>query len=88
MDCAENDKVGIPGAPSTYRDAAVTADTGPVLPATSLTLFAANSSTNVPSPHPATVTLTETPDVEDGVITQFCAVPVLEKSPAAIPVTD
>ena len=88
MDCAEKDKVGIPGAPSTYRDAAVTADTGPELPATSLTLFAANSNTNVPSPQPVTVTLTATPVADDGVITQFCAVPVLEKSPAAIPVTD
>jgi hypothetical protein len=81
----ENDNTGAPDTPSTYRDAAATADAGPVLPAASTTASAANCSTNVPSPHPVTATLIVVPDDAAGVNTHPVAVPVFEKSAAARP---
>jgi hypothetical protein len=66
----------------------VNADVGPVLPAASTTPFAVSCNCNEPSWHCVTTTLTDEPDVVDGVNTQPCAVPAFEKSPAAIPDTD
>jgi hypothetical protein len=81
-----NDNVGAPGVASTYRDAAVTAVVGPALPAVSVTAFAASCRSSVPSPQLATVTLIAVPDDDAGVMTQFCAVPALEKSLDCSPV--
>jgi hypothetical protein len=78
--------VGAPGNPSTYRNAAVTAAVGPALPAVSVTAFAASRRSSVPSPQLATVTLIVVPVAEAGVMTQFCAVPALEKSLDCSPV--
>ena len=80
-----NDITGAPGVASTKRDAAVTAAVGPVLPGPSTTLFAANCNARVPSPQPDTDTLMTVPVDAAGANTQFGAVPVLEKSPAAKP---
>ena len=61
---------------------------GPLLPAVSVTPLAARRATTVPSEQLATVTVTELPEAADGVNTHPVAVPVLVKSPEAIPDTD
>ena len=77
--------VGV-GTVSIVTDEALTPDTGPVMPDAD-TASAAIRATTVPSDEHATDTLTLEPDELDGVNTHPVAVPVLEKSPAAIPVT-
>ena len=71
---------------SIVTDEALTPDTGPVIPE-AITAPAAIRATTVPSVEHATDTVTLEPDEPDGVNTHPVAVPVLEKSPAAIPVT-
>ena len=71
---------------SIVTDEALTPDTGPVMPE-AVTASAAIRATTVPSDAHATDTVTLEPDEPDGVNTHPVAVPVLEKSPAAIPVT-
>jgi len=66
---------------------ALVALAGPVLPAGSLTELAASLAITVPSEVHATVTVMDVPDDADGVNEQPVAVPVLEKSPLAIPLT-
>jgi len=66
---------------------ALVALAGPVLPAGSLTELAASLAITVPSDAHATVTVMDVPDDADGVNEQPVAVPVLEKSPLAIPLT-
>ena len=80
-----NDNRGAPGVPSTYLFVAVTAVAGPVFPAASATASCASWRSSVPSPQPDTVMLITVPDVVAGVMTQFCAVPALVKSPVARP---
>jgi hypothetical protein len=77
--------VGV-GTVSIVTDEALTPDTGPVMPDAD-TAPAAIRATTVPSDEHATPTVIVVPDPADGVNTQPVAVPVLEKSPAAIPVT-
>jgi hypothetical protein len=71
---------------SIETDEALTPDTGPVMPDAD-TALAAIRATTVPSDEHATDTVRVTPDEPDGVNTHPVAVPVLEKSPAATPVT-
>jgi hypothetical protein len=71
---------------SIVTDEALTPDTGPVMPDAD-TAPAAIRATTVPSDEHTTETVTLEPDELDGVNTHPVAVPVLEKSPAAIPVT-
>ena len=71
---------------SIVTDEALTPDTGPVMPE-AVTASAAIRATTVPSDAHATDTVTLEPDEPDGVNTHPVAVPALEKSPAAIPVT-
>jgi hypothetical protein len=61
---------------------------GPLFAAASATEFAARRATTVPSDVHVTDTVTEVPEVADGVNVQPAAVPVLLKSPAAMPETD
>jgi hypothetical protein len=77
--------VGV-GTVSIVTDEALTPDTGPVMPDAD-TASAAIRATTVPSDEHTTDTVTLEPDEPDGVNTHPVAVPVLEKSPAAIPVT-
>lgn len=77
--------VGV-GAESIVTDEALTPDTGPVMPDAD-TASAAIRATTVPSDAHTTDTVTLEPDELDGVNTHPVAVPVLEKSPAATPVT-
>ena len=77
--------VGV-GTVSIVTDEALTPDTGPFMP-DAATALAAIRATTVPSDAHATDTVTLEPDELDGVNTHPVAVPVLEKSPAAIPVT-
>ena len=77
--------VGV-GTVSIVTDEALTPDTGPVMPDAD-TAPAAIRATTVPSDAHTTDTVTLEPDEPDGVNTHPVAVPVLEKSPAAIPVT-
>ena len=60
---------------------------GPVLDTASVAPFAAKRGMIVPSPQPVIVTVRETPESALGSNTQEAAVPVLEKSPATMPVT-
>ena len=71
---------------SIVTDEALAPDTGPVMPDAD-TALAAIRATTVPSDEHAADTVTLEPDELDGVNTHPVAVPVLEKSPAAIPVT-
>ena len=66
----------------------VAADAGPVLPASSLAPSRANSGTTVPAEQLEIVTVRVVPESVAGAYTQPVAEPVLEKSPAATPVTD
>ena len=83
-DGSVHDTVG--ASESIVTDEALTPDTGPVTPGTE-TASAAIRATTVPSDEHTTDTVTLEPDELDGVNTHPVAVPVLEKSPAAIPVT-
>ena len=60
---------------------------GPVLATASVAPFAAKRGMIVPSPQPVIVTVRDVPESVLGSNTQEAAVPVLEKSPAATPVT-
>ena len=77
--------VGV-GTVSIVTDEALTPVTGPVMP-DAVTALAAIRATTVPSDEHTTDTVTLEPDELDGVNTHPVAVPVLEKSPAATPVT-
>jgi len=61
---------------------------GPVLAAASVTPLAASRATTVPSEVHTTLTVIEVPEAADGVNAHPVAVPVLEKSPEAMPLTD
>jgi hypothetical protein len=61
---------------------------GPLFAAASATELAARRATTVPSDVHVTDTVTDVPEVADGVKAQPVAVPVLLKSPAAMPETD
>jgi hypothetical protein len=65
----------------------VAADAGPVLVAESLAPLAAKTGVTVPALQPDTVTVRDEPESLPGSNEQPVAVPVLEKSPAATPVT-
>ena len=65
----------------------VAAVAGPVLPAASLAPPRANSGTTVPAEQLEIVTVRVVPESAPGAYTQPVAEPVLEKSPAATPVT-
>ena len=66
----------------------VAAEAGPALPAASLAPPKANSGMTVPSEQLLTVTVRDVPESVPGEYEQPVAVPELEKSPAATPVTD
>jgi hypothetical protein len=82
------DQVAVGAVRSIVTLAASVLDVGPVLPAVSVTPFAASRAITVPSEQLATVTVIEVPLEADGVNTQPVAVPVLEKSLDAILLTD
>ena len=63
-------------------------EAGPVLPAWSATEPEDRRATTVPSEQLSTVTVIVVPLEADGVKVQPVAVPVFEKSPAVIPLTD
>ena len=67
---------------------AVAALAGPALPAASEAPLIANRGITVPSPHDVIVTVRVFPESVPGANTQLSAVPLLEKSAAATPVTD
>jgi len=67
---------------------AVAADDGPLFPTESVAPFAAKRGMTVPSPQPETVTARLEPESVPGLNVHDGAVPVLEKSPDATPVTD
>jgi hypothetical protein len=82
-------EVGTTWGVAIVTDVAVTEETGPVFVAASRTELADNRATTVPSLLHVTVTTTETFATDDaGENVHPVAVPVLEKSPAAMPVTD
>jgi hypothetical protein len=82
-------EVGTTWGVAIVTDVAVTEETGPVFVAASRTELADNRATTVPSLLHVTVTTTETFAADDaGENVHPVAVPVLEKSPAAMPVTD
>jgi SH3-like domain-containing protein len=83
-DGSVHDTVG--ASVSIVTDEALTPDTGPVIP-DAVTALAAIRATTVPSDEHATDTVILEPEELDGVNTHPDAVPVLEKSPAATPVT-
>ena len=60
-------------------------ETGPVLPAASLTALAAKRKTTVPAEQEVTETVIEEPELAEVVKTQPVAVPAFEKSAAANP---
>jgi hypothetical protein len=62
-------------------------ETGPVLPAASVTALAASRRTTVPAEQEATETVIEEPELAEGVNTQPVAVPAFEKSAEVSPVT-
>jgi len=66
----------------------VEAEAGPVLPAASVAPPDANTGITVPSPQLVIVTVRDVPESVPGANEQLAAVPELEKSPAATPVTD
>ena len=82
-------EVGTTWGVAIVTDVAVTEETGPVFVAASRTELADNRATTVPSLLHVTVTTTETFAADDaGENVHPVAVPVLDKSPAAMPVTD
>ena len=82
---AVSDAVGAVMSRVTVSPSAAVA--GPVLATASVAPFAAKRGMIVPSPQPVIVTVRDVPESVLGSNTQEAAVPVLEKSPAATPVT-
>ena len=81
-------KAAVGAVRSIRRDEPVAAEAGPVLPAVSMAPPLANCGTTVPSEQLLIVTLRDVPTSVPGANVQPVALPVLEKSPAATPVTD
>ena len=73
---------------STVTVAALALAIGPVVPATSVTEFAASRTITVPSDVQVTKTVSVIADAVEVVNAQPVAVPALEKSAAAIPLTN
>ena len=72
---------------STVTEEAATSLAGPALPAESETAEVAKARTTVPSEQEAAVTVTDEPEVAEGVMTQPVAEPVLLKSAEVRPET-